>query len=144
MPTFDNCTYPQVVFCNFQHNSNKKMYLLYLYNFIQDLTIQIDPHSTGQLFSDISDHLYLSSRSLFLFITSIHFRLFIPPSTKEFFFEFFNHFWDIVLPKTPKKQIRKFFFFFNRKYPFQVWTKTSRWYLQGYGSTTFLLLRILT
>ncbi len=30
-----------------------------------------------------------------------------PPSTKEFFFRIFQPFLDIVLPKTPKKRIRK-------------------------------------
>ncbi len=65
-----------------------------------------------------------------------------PPSTKEFFFEFFNHFWIQYSPRPPKTNPEKKIFFFKRKYPFRVWTKKTGWYLQGYGSPTFLFMNI--
>ncbi len=86
--------------------------------------------------------IYNESLRFFVVVAEPGFSL-NPPSTKEFFFEFFNHFSVQYSLRPPKYESGKKFFFLNRKYPFQVWTKTSRWYLQGYGSPTFLFIRIL-
>ncbi len=41
-----------------------------------------------------------------------------PPSTNEFFFEFFNHFSVKYSLGPPRNKSGNFFFFLNRKYPF--------------------------
>ena len=59
------------------------------------------------------------------------------------FFSNFSTIFGYSTPQEPQKtNPEKKFFFFNRKYPFRVWTKKTGWYLQGYGSPTFLFMNI--